>query len=445
MKHAFAAILAGLIGLSGLVWTLTPARAKSELVWCSDNNPTRRGQMDLFNRLHEDYHVRLDPDNTDMSKVIVQSIAGVGPDLFDSYNGFQTSAYVRAGIAWDITDELAEAGIDVARDTWPAAHTMSIYDARTYGFPRNAGTDALYFNKKIFDARGEPHPPAYIRAPEFLRTAKRLTVKGKHFGFIFSWWQWQHFLSQWGGQVYSPDGTRCLLDSDEAIAAVQFMHELVYKYKVSPTPDQESAMATTGGWGSGPITLFGGGRAAMALGGRWWLCTLRKKDQFPNLSHGVTECQFGPIRRYRGYCGSVLINKKSPRRRQALQFLIYMYSQAYNELINHQADALGPVKKYAFTDKFLQDSDYPEETYNHVWRKVMEYGVPEQVSPFVNGNAINRIITRQLDLVKADLKPPANAMRTAAEQVNEEIRKTLERDPTLRAEFERLTGREVGT
>ena len=67
-------------------------------------------------------------------------------------------------------------------------------------------------------------------------------------------------------------------------------------------------------------------------------------------------------------------------------------------------------------------------------------GVPDDDSQFVNGSVADRIMQRQLDLVKADQKSAEAAMRTAAREINEEIQKTLERDPSLKKRYEELTG-----
>ncbi|HUT34599.1 MAG TPA: extracellular solute-binding protein [Planctomycetota bacterium] len=388
-------------------------------------------------------HLRLDPSNVGMQKVIVQCIGGVGPDLFDCYDGFQLSAYVRSGIAMDATDALAAAGINVAKDCWAAAHPNCIYEGRTYGFPTNASVNAIWINKEIFDRHGIAYPKGPWTWDEFIPLAQRLTVKGasgrmEHFGLMMDWWNWRHFCLQWGGRVYTEDGTRCVLDSPGNIAAIQLMQDLVYKHHVAPSPVEEAAIATAGGWGSGTISFFGGGKAAMALGGRWWLCTLRK---YEGLRLGAVECPHGPLRTFRGYGRATLVNKNSPRREQALAFLRYMAAKEYNELINHQADALAPVIRHCYTDLYLHDPKFPNEDSNAVWRDIMQYGTPDEVSPFVNGNVAGRIIGKQLDLVKNGAKPAADAMRTAARQINEEIQKMLDRDPELRQRYEELTKR----
>lgn len=415
---------------------------KTPLIWTSDDNPARREQIELFNQLYPEYQLRLDPGNVDMQKVIVQSLAGVGPDLFCCYGGFQLSAYVKSGIAWDVTDRLKEAGIDVEQDLWRGPDPTYIFEDKVYGFPTNAAVDAIWYNKDMFEGYGIEPPEGPLKWEQFIPLAQKLTVEKengrmKHYGFLFSFNAWQTFIMQWGGSLYSEDGTRCTLDSPEAIAAIQFMHDLIYKYKVTPSPVEEAAMATQGGWGSGEITWFGGNKGAMALGGRWWLCILR---DYENLRLGAFECPHQDKRVFLGYGKSAIINKNSPHREQAFNFLKYMSEKPYNDLINHQADALAPVKEYCYTDDYLHDPEFPDEDYNHVWRDIMEFGVPEQISPFVKGNVATRIITKQLDLVKNDTKSAADAMKTATEQINKVIQRTVERDPELRKQYERLTG-----
>ena len=94
MKLLFAGTFVALVLLSMAAWRMQPealAKGKTPLVWVSDDNPARRDQIALFNRLYPRYQLRLDPGNSGMEKVIVQSLGGVGPDLFDCYDGFQLS------------------------------------------------------------------------------------------------------------------------------------------------------------------------------------------------------------------------------------------------------------------------------------------------------------------------------------------------------------------
>jgi multiple sugar transport system substrate-binding protein len=443
MRIFFFGTLVLLLILSVVAWRIQPSAendGKIPLVWVSDDNPARRDQVGLFNTMNPQCLLSLDPGNSAMEKVIVQALGGVGPDLFDCYDGYQLSAYVRSGVAWDVTEEFKRLKLDVG-SIWEPLKNYVFYDNRVYGFGTNIAADAIWINKDIFDAEGVPYPKGPWKWDEFIKLAQRMTkrdAKGRveRFGFMCEWWNWLHFVYQWGGRVYTPDGTRCVADSPETIAAVQFMHDLIYKYKVIPSPVEEAAMATQGGWGSGVITRFGASKAAMALGGRWWLCTLR---DYKNLRLGVAESPYSQHRIFRAYGKATLINRHSPRREEALRFLAYQATKEYNDLINGQADGIGPVVKHTYSDAFLHNPKFPEEDQNAVWREAALHSKSDQISPFVNGQVASRLLSKQLDLVKSNQKSPAEAMRTAAEQINAEIQKTLAQDPALRKRYEELT------
>jgi multiple sugar transport system substrate-binding protein len=445
MKTFFALTFLALLALSALAWRLLPApvaHGRTVLVWASDDNPMRAEQIRRFNAAFPRRALQLDPNNTGLEKVVVQSLAGVGPDVFDVGEG-HLSVCIGAGIAWDVTDALKRRGVDVQTDTWKSVQNLAVRDGRVYGVPSNAAANALLLNRELFEKAGIALPKGPWTWEQFLPIAQKLTVRdargrAQQFGFICDWWLWPHFVLQWGGRVFSEDGTRCVIDSPEAIEGIQFLHDLIYKYRVMPSPVEEAAMATQGGWGSGTITQFGANKGAMALAGRWWLCTLRKKDQFPGLRLAACESPYPQEGRrvFYSYGRATLINKTSPRREEALDFLVYMMGADYNTLINEQADALAPVRRFAQSPAFLHNPQYPEETDNAVWRAALEAAEPSVTSRFVNAQAAQRILTKQLDLVKNDQKPVASALKTAAQQINALIQESIARDPALKARYD---------
>src|SRR5580700_9466427 len=366
MRSLFTVLLL-VLSLLSVIAARIQAPADHKLVWISDDNPRRKEQIELFNReqklgllntpgfaANAADGLKLDPNNTGMEKVIVQSIGGVGGDLFDSSGSNSLSAYVRSGVALDVTDELKARGLSIT-DTWPAAAPSFVYDGRAYGLPCNVGVDTLWLNKDLFARAGVPLPE---RRPwtwaEFLQLAHRLTLHDSEghvlqYGFLADWGNlWQTCMAQWGGHLYSADGKRCLIDSPEAIAGVQFAHDLIYKEHIMPTPIEEASLSGQGGWGQGTIKWFGAAKGAMALGGRWWLCTLRDQTHpiqdgravTPTLRITAIECPHGPLHRFVCYCRSALVNATSPRAKQAIDFLVYLNGKHYNDLINAQADAL---------------------------------------------------------------------------------------------------------
>ncbi len=442
MKYVFVGGLIVMTILSGVAWLWSPghrADSRVPLVWISDDNPVRREQIALFNRLHPEYELILDPQNMGMEKTIVQCLAGVGPDLFDCYNGFQLTAYVRSGIALDVTDRFEDLDIDVDA-VWPALKPLVVLDDRAYGHPGNANAPALWYNKEIFERAGLPCPEGPWTWDEFLAVAQQLTqfdARGRpqQFGLLMSLGDWVDVLiPQWGASVYVPEGTRSALDSPQAAEAAQFYMDLIHKYHVAPSPTQENAMATAGGWGTGVITLFGAGRAAMAIGGRWWLCLLRNKD-FADIPLGAVELPCGSGCQVIGGGRSTLVNAKGENIAGALTFLKFMHGPDWNNLVNRQADALAPVMAYNYTDEYLHNPAHPEEDYNAVWREAMEHSKSREMSPFVNGQTVDRILLKQGDLMRANVKTGAEAMRDTAREINKAIIAQLRVDPALYEQY----------
>lgn len=426
-----------------LIWTVLmfrldhgPVEHRAPLVWTSDDNPLRKEQVALFNCLNPDLRLSLDPANQGMEKVIVQSIGGVGPDVFDCRDANQLAAYVRAGIALDVTEELSRLGIDVLCDTWPAMRSVAVHEGRIYGVPTNIGANALWVNKDLLPP-GSALPSGPWTWNEFIELAQRLTLRDAsgrvtQAGLLFDWYNWPHFLYGFGARVFSPDGTRCVIDSPAAIQAVSLMHDLVYVHKVTPSPVEEAGMAGQGGWGAGNINLFGAKRGVFALGGRWWLANLRK---FEGLRLGVVESPYGTRRAFGAVGRATLVNANGPRREEALRFLGYLASEEYNALVNDQADGVCAFVRFAQGARFEFNAEFPAEDFNRTWRSVSGRAIAPESSPYVNGQLANRLIERQLDLVRIGQKQAREALRAAARDINAAIARAIAEDPALRARW----------
>src|SRR6185503_3574816 len=123
MRLIFSLIFSVLAVASVIAWKISPRTAqhgKMVLVWATDDNPARREQAALFNKLYPQYDLQLDLGDTGIEKVLVQSSSGVGPDLFDAYTPGQLQRCVASGVAWDITEEMTQRGIRTEL-TWPLA------------------------------------------------------------------------------------------------------------------------------------------------------------------------------------------------------------------------------------------------------------------------------------------------------------------------------------
>jgi multiple sugar transport system substrate-binding protein len=145
------------------------------------------------------------------------------------------------------------------------------------------GVMLIYYNKDVFDAAHVPYPPAKASEAwtwdQFVENAKKLTkdTSGKtpdDAGFdpnnidtygvtLPSWWGgWYPFVLSNGGHFASDDGKKLLLNSPEAVEALQAFKDLIYKDHVMPNPTQTSTLPT------GDV-LMQSRKVAMSMDGMW--------------------------------------------------------------------------------------------------------------------------------------------------------------------------------
>jgi multiple sugar transport system substrate-binding protein len=449
VKSSFFVMLVVLAGLSWVAWRSIPpppGGGRTPLVWVVDDNPVRQAQVDLFNKLNPDIYLTIDPSDNELDKVIVQCSGGIGPDLINCQNPSDLDALVHAGIPLDVTDDLKAEHVDLGKLVWPIALSGSTYQGRVYGFPCNVYAMAIWFNKDLFDSAHVPYPKPGWSWRDLVATAQKLTIRDKEgrprqFGFGLEWWAIDTFVRSFGGQRFSNDGTRCTLDAPGSIEGYSLAQDLMYKYRVAPTPGDEATLASQGGWLAGSLTYLMSGRVAMAFGARWWLNRLRQQK---GLRLGVVEVPVGegnPERAVGGASRCVLINRFSKHKQAALRFLRFLAERPYNDLINSQADGLAPVVRFCETDRFLHDPQHPDEDYNRLWLQIQKRAVETPFSPFLRGGDLD-VITNQTDLIQNGLKPAPQALRDAAAAANALIQRNAASRPWLRDRYRELTGRD---
>ncbi len=448
MKTLLALCLTILIFASVLAWRLSPScneQKKIQLIWATDDNPVRSRQVELFNQTHPWLALQIDPANYYMEKVIVQSVAGIGPDLFDAAGVYVLDRFAESGIALDLSDLAKKHGFDASR-TWPGAAKSIMIGDRQYAFPAGVYANVIFYNKALFDRYGVAYPPRDMTWDEFVSIGRKLTRKKPDgrgyecFGAMNIYWY--ELVLQAGGQLFSPDGLQCRMDSPEALEAIQFYHDLMFKHHIMPTPAEEATISGEGGWGAGGGTRwFGAQRVAMIRTSRWGLITFR---QYDSLKGRIGVCHQPYLRRKTALVTArlVAINRNSRHVDEAVKFLEFLTTPEFNSQVARAADFLPPVPAFARTKDFLHDPSYPQETFNDVFVEAIDRGVSPEVSPFVSPLDALQAIMEQLDLVTGGSKTPADACRDMTRSVNGLIFKNLQKYDKYRQRYQQVTGRE---
>ncbi len=470
-------ILAIMSAIASLWQPNLDLHGKKALVWTTDPNPQRDDQVETFNKMYPANKLRIDPDNTGTQKVITQCSANMGPDLIDAVTNFSYQLYHSAGVLKDITEDAKRMGF--GPDTLPPSVRslvmLKILDKdgkikeRQFIYPSNVYHVFLVLNKNVFRENGVSIPAGDVTWEQILRIAQKLTVyenKGdsipKSFGL--SGLGLTELIWQKGGALINKDGTRSLLDSKEALDAAVFLHDLYYKYKVMPSPTQKAGMAAQGGWGSGNFNYVADGRVAMMPTARYSLIQFRRliRDQKKSREKFLKEnpgreseapeiaelgaClmpRFKGKKRYTRFgarCTGVNVAASNPQ--GALDFMQYLASRQYADLINQGADSKPGPAKYCTLEMMKNPIYTGEEDINKMTIASIPFGRIIPRSPFISISKVTRILNKveqkiiaEDDLTRAEMSA---ALKRATMQIDEVIARNIKRTPHLYKFYNKL-------
>lgn len=223
-----------------------------------------------------------------------------------------------------------------------------------YCLPKDIGPTAIFYNKELFKKMGVSNldPKKAMSFADLVDVAKKLTVKttdGRvdQYGIGPIWWE--GFVWSNGGEVVDAKSGKFLLTEPAALEAIQFVTDLVLKYKVSPTPATTSSMSDD--------QMFQTGKVGMIINGRWKVPSYRKL----NFDWDVAPMPYGKTGISSGWSGSVgfAMSAKTKYPDAAFRLIAYLGGK---EGQKKQAETGFNIPNYvelANTDVFLQKSKKP--------------------------------------------------------------------------------------
>jgi multiple sugar transport system substrate-binding protein len=239
--------------------------------------------VERFKKNNPGIEVKLErlPAGDPYTEKILTEIAGGNPPDVMFCNAERFYVYAVKGILLPLSSYVARDKFPVERFYKRIIEKFSI-NGELYVLPRDvAPVCVVFYNKDMFDAAGLPYPKNDWNWNDLVRYGKEMTKKNSDgsstFGFTDDWSIWDTFVLSNGGKYVDDikNPTRCLLDSPEAVGGLRFRQDLIYKYKIMPSPSQLTAMG-----GVGSSDLFINGKTAMFFSGIWKTPFFRKITKF---------------------------------------------------------------------------------------------------------------------------------------------------------------------
>jgi len=233
-----------------------------------------RSLLDKFQKENPDIEVKLQQLSWDygFDKIVLSVAANNAPDICELGTDW-VPKFSSSDVLLDVTDQMAD--IKDQYLLWEAV----TYKDRLYGAPWLAGTRVLFYNRELFFKAGLNPDKAPATWDELLIAAKKIKELGPDiYGFgIFAaepYAPWQEFLPfAWGngGDVLTPDMSKCILNSTQNIEALEYYNNLK-QYSVVERQPQVNM-------------LFAKGQVGMQMSGFWNFTLIPRQN--PGLNFGV--------------------------------------------------------------------------------------------------------------------------------------------------------------
>ncbi len=201
-------------------------------------------------------------------KLLALVAGNVAPDVFHVVQSNFPSYAAKENVL-PLDDFVAKDLSFNLNDFYPQMAEAMRHNGKLVGLPTDFSTIVILYNRDLFDRFDVPYPKDGWTWADFLDAARKLTKDTDGDGRIDMWGcanqpqynRWPAWVWGNGGDILSADGTRCLMDSPEAIGGLSFYANLALKEKVAPIPSMLEQEYYT--------QYFAAGRIAMVADSRY--------------------------------------------------------------------------------------------------------------------------------------------------------------------------------
>jgi ABC-type glycerol-3-phosphate transport system substrate-binding protein len=338
---------------------------------------------------------------------------GKMPDVFWSH---WVLAAATSDMAMSLDDYIAKSGGEefMARFV-PSAWDWVEWQGKHYGIQWRDGASVMFISGSLLKAAGLEVPQQWDW-DTLLQYAQAMTDEAAGvygFGLIGSAtdpgteWNYWPFLLQNGGQIIDPETNRAAFNSPEGVEALQFVVDLIHKYKVAPPGTESNGVNEV-------IDLFVSGKIAMWANGPWYIGIM--KTTYPDVEVTVApmpkEVTQGSIAGGTAFC----ISSQTKHPDEAWRFVEYMTSDENLTRWAVQYQHV-PPNVAAFSDPFFQDPNMAAA--------VVQSKSPDTIAAnhYPETDQLNQIMRNYLQAAYLQQMTPKEALDAAAAEWDEILAK----------------------
>lgn len=355
-----------------------------------------------------------------LEKLLTEFATNSAPDVVVTEIVF-FKQFVAKGVLLDLTPYVSRDDDIPVEDFQKIVLDEFTWQNRIYSIPFGVGTGVLFYNKKLLREAGLAYPPNtwendWWDWDTFLDYAKKLSKdtdgdgRNDQFGVVTdrNIWDVEMWVYQNKGEVMTEDGSKCVIDTQEAIEAVQFLADLSLKHHVAPTQNQVTTFGSTN------YQMFEMGKAAMFPSGFWRIGEFSKIE---GLEFGIAPLPKGKVKATGWHAAGLSISKNTKYPKESWEFVKYCVMPEAQLLLSQAGLQVPSRISVANSREFLDAEIIPDdatlfnEGFQYAKRYPAIYDDPE----------IQDIIIQQLDLAWEGTVEVPEVCKKVAELINERI------------------------
>ncbi|MGE5483084.1 MAG: ABC transporter substrate-binding protein [Bacteroidota bacterium] len=330
--------------------------------------------IDEFQRLNPDIKVTYIPVSGGyleiLSKVTIMAASGVPVDVFWIHS-YSFGDYLEANLLYPLNELITkDKQFDINAYLQPTVREFT-RNNNIYALPRETSSTVVYYNVDMFDQVGLKYPARDWTFDDLLQILKKLTTEqpkprwGMHLPYRHA--TMLPFIWGFGADIVSADRTKATYDSKETVAALQWLLDLKYRYKVASI-DQDI-------WSYGNFqNAFAAGAIGMFVDAPYMTARLSQ-----NMKWDVAHIPAGPAGRFTRIAGSAhSISKTTKHLEQAWRLLRFLSGEPGQKALS-AAFGVMPALRQLATDWILSDPK-PNPANKLVFVEAFAYGRPEPIT-----------------------------------------------------------------
>lgn len=347
-----------------------------------------------FEKRNPDIHVQLEA-TTEASRVFLTEMAAGSPPEVMYIGSEMLPQMVGKHALIPMNDWISRDSVDMSL-FFPKIVKSLTFDDKIYAYPIHYSTNALFYNKKLFDEKGVSYPDENWTWDDYRNAAMKLTIDRNGDGKPEVWGcltpDSQVLIRSFGGKICSDDTSKIIVNNPGALNAIKYLYSLLGKCAPLAAQVQDT----------NEMQLFTNDKVAMFLGRTWQLPQIIKT--MPEDSPwDIAPTPKGVIRFSAIGVGGNCIARGCKNPEAAWKFVKFYSSLEGQKLLGVQkncAPALielcsspqyflsappQSIKVFLdaaeYSDRPLPDSDWSNEFSSRVWEPVMEQIRTQTITP----------------------------------------------------------------